>query len=282
MLPELAIGDAYGAAFEFAAKPPKNDLNYHAHPSRKDDLHKGEYTDDTQMSIAIVEHMLSKDICNQYHIVKHFLKEFKRHPIDGYARRFQKFLEDTKTANAFIRTISPNSFRNGAAMRAVPIGVLPTWQDVSTYTITQASSTHATIGGIISAQLVAAASHYYYHRLEGTVYGFIEKCLGTWATPLKKNDKGPIACDGLQTAFAAIRLCMKYSKMTTILKHAIDLGGDTDSTASIALGLVSLSVHHKKDLPKYLYDELSSRGRRPLGELEALEEALFTRFPRIQ
>src|SRR5579859_6186623 len=61
MLLELAIGDAYGAGFEYADMSMiqrHNDLTrYVKHPRHH--IKPGAYTDDTQMSIAIVEAMLS-------------------------------------------------------------------------------------------------------------------------------------------------------------------------------------------------------------------------------
>src|SRR5262249_19516511 len=55
MLVEIAIGDAYGAGFEYASERlvrERNDLSaYIQHP--KHSLKPGSYTDDTQMSIAV-------------------------------------------------------------------------------------------------------------------------------------------------------------------------------------------------------------------------------------
>jgi hypothetical protein len=63
MLIELAIGDAYGAGFEYASPhvvERYNDLSrYFQHPRHT--LQPGAYTDDTQMSLAIAEAMVSGD-----------------------------------------------------------------------------------------------------------------------------------------------------------------------------------------------------------------------------
>ena len=60
MILEGAIGDAYGAGFEFAERSKiqtKNTLTqYEYHPVFKSIYRK--YTDDTQMAIAIVELLL--------------------------------------------------------------------------------------------------------------------------------------------------------------------------------------------------------------------------------
>ena len=56
MLVEIAIGDAYGAAFEYAeptAGRPNDLSGYSKHPRHK--IASGCYTDDTQMSLAVAE-----------------------------------------------------------------------------------------------------------------------------------------------------------------------------------------------------------------------------------
>ncbi len=61
MLLELAVGDAYGAGFEYAdadTVAAKNDLSHYVrHPRHR--ISPGRYTDDTQMSLAIAEAILS-------------------------------------------------------------------------------------------------------------------------------------------------------------------------------------------------------------------------------
>jgi ADP-ribosyl-[dinitrogen reductase] hydrolase len=63
MLIELAVGDAYGAGFEYVSKTilKHNDLSgYIQHPRHKG-IRPGYYTDDTQMSLAIAEAIVTDD-----------------------------------------------------------------------------------------------------------------------------------------------------------------------------------------------------------------------------
>ncbi len=59
MLLELAIGDAYGAGFEYADEMiSENTLTHYVqHPRHQ--IRPGCYTDDTQMSLAIAETLVS-------------------------------------------------------------------------------------------------------------------------------------------------------------------------------------------------------------------------------
>jgi ADP-ribosylglycohydrolase len=63
MLVEIAIGDAYGAAFEYAAPTADrpNDLSgYFQHP--RHGIAPGCHTDDTQISLAVAEALLEHGV----------------------------------------------------------------------------------------------------------------------------------------------------------------------------------------------------------------------------
>ena len=80
MLVELAIGDAYGAGFEYASAAfvqKHNTLTaYASHPRHA--IAPGAYTDDTQMTIAVVEAMLSPAPWTPQLLAHHFVAAFKR------------------------------------------------------------------------------------------------------------------------------------------------------------------------------------------------------------
>ncbi|NVJ10776.1 ADP-ribosylglycohydrolase family protein [Myxococcus sp. AM001] len=127
MLLELAVGDAYGAGFEYVSAERvlrDNDLSrYVEHPRPL--LAPGSYTDDTQMSLAVAEAMLSGEPWTPQLLARYFVATFRRDPRKGYSRRFQVLLEQVETGEEFLDRINPSSDRSGAAMRAPPLGVLP-------------------------------------------------------------------------------------------------------------------------------------------------------------
>jgi hypothetical protein len=55
---------------------------------------------------------------------------FKRDPREGYAGRFYDFLRRVRDGAQFLAEIQPTSDKSGAAMRAAPIGVYPTVDEV--------------------------------------------------------------------------------------------------------------------------------------------------------
>ena len=146
MLIELAIGDAYGAGFEYVSAKivrEKNDLSgYRQHPRHL--IVPGAYTDDTQMTISIAEVIISGDAWTKLNLTKSFVRCFKRDPREGYASGFYRFLEEVKDGSDFLNKIKPDSEKSGAAMRASPVGLFPDLKEVVERTTVQASITHGT------------------------------------------------------------------------------------------------------------------------------------------
>ncbi|MFK7796001.1 MAG: ADP-ribosylglycohydrolase family protein [Aureispira sp.] len=278
MLLEIAIGDAYGAGFEFVSPEiiqAEHQLNQY-YPSRIDMLEAGQYTDDTQMSIAIVELMLSGAPWTKESITKYFLKAFHRDPRHGYAKRFYTFLTQQQTAQEFLANIHPHSKRNGAAMRAVPIGLYPTIQEVMDKAALQASITHDTPEGIVSAQAVALMAHYHCYQLGSPqqLQAFVEHHC-QWQ--FDHNKQTPVACDALETIDGVLTVLKNGKTLREVLDLAVKLGGDTDSVASIACGVASFSADYPNDWPAFLYTELEQEeyGK---AYIEALDKQVLGMF----
>jgi ADP-ribosyl-[dinitrogen reductase] hydrolase len=85
VLVELAVGDAYGAGFEYvdqSAVWAGNDLSrYVAHPRHR--IAPGSYTDDTQMSLAVAEAIVDDLAWTPEALAAKFVQVFKRDPREG-------------------------------------------------------------------------------------------------------------------------------------------------------------------------------------------------------
>jgi ADP-ribosyl-[dinitrogen reductase] hydrolase len=140
MLLELAVGDAYGAGFEYvnpALVARENTLaGYIQHPRHA--IAPGCYTDDTQMSLAIAETLVSGRPWTAEVLADAFVQAFKRDPREGYAARFYDFLTEVLDGEEFLARIHAGSDKSGAAMRAAPIGVLQTVEQVLAATTSSA------------------------------------------------------------------------------------------------------------------------------------------------
>lgn len=262
MLVEPAIGDAYGAGFEhtdpsFVAA--HNSLReYVQHPAHVG-VQPGMYTDDTQMTIAVAEALLSGEPWTPENLAERFVAAFKRDPRDGYARRFQQLLHDVADGAELLARIEPRSDKSGAAMRAGPVGLLPTVADVLHYAAVQARITHDAPAGVEAAQAAALAVHYchFEHGPAADIAHWIDRQLlaaggtGGWSEPAL-------------TAIAA------SSSLSEILQRSVAFTGDVDTVATIALAAASGSPHTIRDLPAKLQRELETEpyGQSYLRELD--------------
>ncbi len=253
MLLELAIGDAYGAGFEYGGSElirKQNDLSrYVKHP--RHDIRAGCYTDDTQMSIAIAEAILSGQPWTREMLAQKFVEAFKRDPREGYAANFYQFLQKVRDGNQFLAEIRATSDKSGAAMRAGPIGVFPTIEQVIQRCTLQAAITHNTPDGINAAVAASLMSHYFIYRLgpKEQLGKFLEEQVaGEWSQPWT----GKVGAKGWMSVRAAITALIENDTMSRLLRSCIAFSGDVDTVATIALAAGSCSEEILQDLPPTL------------------------------
>jgi ADP-ribosylglycohydrolase len=253
MLLELAIGDAYGAGFEYANPEfvlSYNDLSgYVRHP--RHNLRLGCYTDDTQMSLAIAETLVAQEPWTPEILANRFVTTFKRDQREGYARRFYQYLLQVQNGQEFLEGINWTSDKSGAAMRAAPIGILRTVERVIEATTIQAAITHNTEDGINAARAAALMSHYFIYRLgsKEALGQFLEAHVsGEWSNPWQ----GEVKSKGWMSVRAAITAVMRNNSLSELLKDCIAYTGDVDTVAAIALAAASCSEEIKQDLPEHL------------------------------
>jgi len=260
MLVELAVGDAYGAGFEYA--PPAfvathNTLQgYVQHPTHGGA--PGTYTDDTQMTLAVAELLVDATPWTPAALAEKFVEVFHRDQRPGYAGSFQQFLTEVRSGDEFLHRIRPDSDKSGAAMRAGPLGLLPTVADVLHYADVQARVTHNTPDGVEAAQAAALAVHYSQFA-EGPlaeVGTWIDRQLGTdrWATPWQ----GKVGPKGWMSVRAALTALGSSSRMSGILAACVAFTGDVDTVATVALAAAARSAEVEQDLPAVLVDGLEN------------------------
>jgi ADP-ribosylglycohydrolase len=253
MLLELAIGDAYGAGFEYADQEMVeryNDLSrYVKHPRHQ--ILPGCYTDDTQMSLAIAETLVAQAPWTPEVLAHHFVTAFKRDQREGYAGRFYQFLLQVRDGREFLANINWTSDKSGAAMRTAPIGILPTVEQVIEATTIQAAITHNTPDGINAARAAALMSHYFIYQLglKKDLGQFLEAHVpGEWSQPWQ----GHVKSKGWMSVRAAITAVMRNESLSELLKDCVAFTGDVDTVAAIALAAGSCSQEITQDLPEHL------------------------------
>jgi ADP-ribosylglycohydrolase len=262
MLIELAVADAYAAAYEFTSPDyieQNHDMStYRVHPRYGENgevrTEAGQYTDDTQMSIAIAELVLQDGIWNQFHTLNRILKVFKRDPRKGYSKRMQNILEHCENADQLMRVICPMAQSNGSVIRSVPLAFLSK-DKIEAAAYAQASATHASRNGVMCSAYTAFIGYELLHG--GDIDDAVRFACGELNYPkMIPGVNQPVPCSAILTLRAAYRLLKNHNNLYDILDNAVKLGGDTDSVAAVAVGLASLSPRYDSNLPQELYDGL--------------------------
>jgi ADP-ribosyl-[dinitrogen reductase] hydrolase len=259
MILEAAIGDAYGAGFEFQELDyiiKNNDLTqYHKH-GMYTEIYK-RYTDDTQMAIAIAELLLEDDNWNEVKVADKFVEVFHRDKRRGYSDRVYNALDASKNGNDFLKIIDNRSSGNGSAMRAYSIGLLKDIPQILDFCEIQAKTSHNTAEGISCAKRIALAVHFYKYQL-GDKSSLIDFINDTLKEKEIYKVTSPIDMHGYFTTQAVIKIVSEANSMKNCLKEGIDFGGDTDTVAALCMAILSHKKDCEKTLPKFLYDELEN------------------------
>jgi ADP-ribosylglycohydrolase len=246
MLKEIAIADAYGAGFEFASfdkiKSKNNLSQYHHH-----DLYGmcGKYTDDAQMSIAIAELLVEQNNYNIDMVADYIFKCFRRDIRKGYSSGFYDLLVEVKSGKELRERIHSDSTRNGAAIRALPIGFIGDKNKVINFAIIQSKLTHNSTAGINSSCAVALAAYFALH-LNGKVSNLKSSLESEQYGQWNYNWLGEVSVNAFDTVSAALTAVINHDSLADLLKFCIDYSGDTDSVASIAVGLASCFYNIRK------------------------------------
>jgi len=258
MLLYIGVGDAYGAGFEFAERQKIDNFNnlktYQQHGLG---IPAGNYTDDTQMSLALAELILESTEWNKENIADKFVECFKRDIRIGYSKFFYKTLSAVSSGDELLSTTRPVSKANGAAMRSVPLGVINELETLKEMAKVQASVTHNTEAGIKSSQAIALSSHFFMFKLgkPHELFKFVcEQTNYEWTNNWEKE----VACCGIETVNAVLTVLGKCNSLSDVLLSSVEFGGDVDTVAACALGIASLSDDYNHDLPEFLFKELEN------------------------
>ena len=258
MLSHIAVADAYGVGFEF--RPPafvaaRNDLSRYYPHARYRSLH-ARYSDDTQMTLAIAELMVSGETWTKSRIADHFVEAFHRDPRRGYSKRFYAILQASTTGEQLIGNLTGFSERNGAAMRAGVIGLYANTEEVLEKATLQARVTHDTEPGIQAACAAALLTHYFAHDLGPRTE------VGTYLAAALDNDRWKREWQGKVTGFAyeavqaAITALRTSRSQADLLRRCIAFTGDVDTVAAIAFAAAPHCVELAADLPDWLFTTL--------------------------
>lgn len=277
MLLEIAIGDAYGAGFEFSSRAKIALSNtVAAYVPHELGIEAGCFTDDTQMSVAVAESLLASTMSSD-DFADAFVRCYKRDPRKGYAKGLQGLLDECDDGTALQRRIRPDSRRNGAAMRSVPLGLISDRRVLSAVAREQAVVTHNSAEGVLSAQVVALMAHFLLYE-QAALSDLPHLVMAETGFALATDWRDEVECDAIQTLHAVNTALLRNRGMSALLRDCVNFSGDVDSVAAIAMGLASLSREYTPDVPAALAVGLET-GTYGRDFLTSLDAALATRFP---
>lgn len=252
----LAIGDSYGAPFEnlsFGEVSVK---------FKQEGLVCTRYTDDTQQALAIAELLVSGRPCTPSTLAESFLVTYNRDKRPGYSHITRKMLESPDPAS-FLDSITEQEKAirktDGSAMRALPLGFLPSRKEVIASAKMSAAITHGHKDAIAATVAVALFSHErYYHstpfhliwdhireeiREENQeIIPYCDTCADLSTLDREKilEEHAPYGVPYTESRIFLGSLLFLLGKFWNdpyqLLIEAILLGGDTDTLAAVALG----------------------------------------------
>lgn len=288
----LALGDAYGARFEggFLERSLWSFIGTTRQGERR-------WTDDTQMTIDLVESYLETGGVDQDDLAIRFARSYRwsRGYGPGTARVLKRIAAGVPWQQATRSVHTNGSFGNGAAMRAPVIGLIYVNQPKELCSAAQRSAvvTHAHPLAIEGAVLIALATAAVV-REEATT-AVIEMALETLAQP-DLVDRLRIARDwlasgqnverrevvrNLGTGIAAQASCVtavylalrfREQPIMDLLDFVAKCGGDTDTIGAMA-GAIWGAANGRDRLPETWLSRLEQRDR-----ITLLSEALHCRI----
>lgn len=246
----VGLGDAIGAPFEGQASPKPEAI-----VERLWSPHELRTTDDTAMTLAVGEAIVAAGHVDQDQLVRHLADRYLADPDRGYGRtpdvltaihRGEPWREATGGPDGGLEG-------DGAAMRVAPVAIVAhtSIELTSTWAAEQAEVTHAHPTAIDGARLIALATRQAlvspappdrtdWTRLPALLAEHADT--DVIATALRATAPAPGA-DIPGTAAAAVPAAIHIASqhgddLVAAIRAAVALGGDTDTIAAMAAGIV--------------------------------------------
>ena len=303
-----AVGDALGAPFEFG--PPHLYDEHFPQPVHTGTgemigggpfpWRPGEFTDDTQMALCLAESLLAQKCLDPADVFARF-RTWRRSAVDcGIVTSGALSHDDHRTAAELAHRRSGRSASNGALMRTWPIALSFIGADSDTVmsaAVEQAATTHfdpaagwaAAIASelvrraVLGDDLVAAIDDVVSRVPSEHRARFADMLSPTWTPDRDGDPSNGSAWTCLAQAVWAVRNNQSFE---TAVIAAINLGGDTDTVASVTGALAgarwgiqsipcrwSTYVHGVFDSPtgpsEYSYHRLLNTARNLVGKGDA-------------
>jgi ADP-ribosylglycohydrolase len=265
----LSLGDSFGEHFFY---PPawRSDFSARALPPAP-----WQYTDDTEMALAIVEVLREFDEINQDRLAQVFALRYALNPYRGYGAGAQDVLTEIGNGAPWREAArqlfnGQGSLGNGGAMRAAPVGAYfadAGFQAVVEQARLSAEVTHLHAEGIAGAIAVAIAAAWaarcqheparsHSSELFATVLQHtppshtrsgVERAAALSPETWQHVAAEQLGCGAAITAADTVPFCLwivarHLDDFTEALWSTVHVGGDMDTNCAIIGGILALAV----------------------------------------
>ena len=227
------FGDIIGSRFEFHNRRSKEFTMFH---------HKSEFTDDSVLTIAIMDVIQSGDL-SEDNIVRTIQNYARSFPASGYGAKFKQWIYE--------RDPQPyNSCGNGSAMRISPVAwYAKTEEELEDLVMRFTAITHNHIEGIKGAMVVAKAI---FMAKNGKSKFEIKKMIEeNYNIDFVYNDlvRNYMFDETCQKSVPQALYCFLISSsLEDCARTAVSIGGDSDTIAAIACSVASAYYDDGYDL----------------------------------
>lgn len=232
------LGDILGSPYQFSKF---NNSNFDLlNPDTR--LHPASFTDDTLLTISVMEHLLINN-----DILESFKNMFQLFPHAGWGQRFaEQMLFDSNN----------DSFGNGCIMRILPVALY--YQSLNS-ALKKAKEitiiTHNHEDSLLAVEILVELGFRINQKKEDliSIIKDLENKYGTnLSFKLKEIEGKHSDAAALSTIQSVIPCLLESDSFESAIKNAIMVGGDTDTRAAIVGGLAEIYYTDKKN-QDYIY-----------------------------
>ena len=250
------IGDVVGSRFEF-----------NNHRSKEFELIdvNSTFTDDTVLTIAIMDWLTNSLVKDEAHAAKYLQKWARKYPYSGYGGMFKRWINSDNPQPY-------GSYGNGAAMRISPVGwVCDSIEETIELSKLTTEITHNHPEGIKGAEAVAVAifmarTGKAKKEIKSKMVSYYPDLANMTILKLKASGYGLdeygdwITCQG--SVPQAICAFLESTSFEDAIRKAVSLGGDSDTQAAIAGSIAEayygLTYNDEDKVMPYLPEYLQS------------------------
>ena len=252
----LAVGDALGATVEFMT-PGEIEAEYKVHKNIRGggwlNLKVGQVTDDTTMSLALGDSLITCQSIDAMHIAQFFSDWMRDKPVD-IGNTVRRGIMSFRRTGVPVSLLSEHDAGNGACMRCLPIAIF-SYQlaiDFKEANRAQAHVTHNTPVSDAACECVIAMIH---ASFAGTSLALqrdmAEKSLLA-KFPMFTYDKGRVVNPSgyiVETMGAVFQSLFNMNSFEDSMIDVVNRGGDADTTGAI-LGMLAGAYYGIDSIPK--------------------------------